>query len=56
MLIGLFWEVEHSAMYKPPPPLKGKADSEPMQMLRKDVEDVLLRFETEFESFIRDGA
>jgi len=55
MLIGLFWKVEHEAIYKPPL-LKGKADSEPMQMLRKDVEDVLLRFETEFESLIRDSA
>lgn len=55
MLIGLFWEVEHSAMYKPPPILKGKVDSEPMQELRQEVESALLRFEAEFDSFVRDN-
>jgi hypothetical protein len=56
MLIGLFWEVEHSALYKPASLLKGKAESEPMQSLRKDVESVLLRFEAEFESFVSDNS
>jgi hypothetical protein len=48
MLIGLFWKVEHSAMYK-----FGKvADSKEMQTYRADVQSALLRFETEFESFV----
>ena len=54
MLIGLFWEVEHSALYKPAPAFKGKADSEPLRKLNSDVVRVLTRFESEFEGFIRD--
>jgi hypothetical protein len=50
MLIGLFWEVEHSAMYKPPPKLKEYVESEPMQALRREVESTLLRFEAGFEA------
>jgi ppGpp synthetase/RelA/SpoT-type nucleotidyltranferase len=37
MLTGLFWEVEHSAMYKPYPNLKGVARSLAMQERYKDV-------------------
>jgi hypothetical protein len=54
MLIGLFWEVEHSAIYKPAPDFKGKADSEPMRNLNAEVVNALSRFESEFESFVRD--
>lgn len=54
MLIGLFWEVEHSALYKPAPAFKGKADSEPLRKLNSDVVRVLTRFESEFEGFVRD--
>jgi len=52
MLVGLFWEVEHSAMYKPDPSLRGIGTSTQMKMLKADVEDALKRFETGFESFV----
>lgn len=54
MLIGLFWEVEHSALYKPAPAFKGKAESEPMKIRNADVVRALSSFEAEFESFVRD--
>lgn len=54
MLIGLFWEVEHSAIYKPAPALKGKAESEPMMNLYSDVVRALSRFGAEFERFVRE--
>jgi hypothetical protein len=56
MLIGLFWEVEHSAMYKPTPSLKGIGDSGQMRGLKADVERSLSRFEEEFEKFVADNA
>jgi hypothetical protein len=52
MLIGLYWEVEHSAIYKPAPAgkgLKNKAASEPMEDLNASVVRALLNFEAEFE-------
>ncbi len=54
MLIGLFWEVEHSAIYKPAPALKGKAESEPMKNLNADVIRALSRFEEGFERLVQD--
>ena len=51
MLTGLFWEVEHSAIYKPTPSLKGIARSLEMQQRTKDVLSALRRFEEEFERF-----
>jgi hypothetical protein len=48
MLIGLFWKVEHSAMYK----FRKVANSKEMQNYRAAVQSALLRFETEFESFL----
>jgi ppGpp synthetase/RelA/SpoT-type nucleotidyltranferase len=53
MLIGYFWEVEHSAMYKPSQSLTGIVKSKEMQKLRSDVEKSLLRFEDEFERFVK---
>jgi hypothetical protein len=55
MLIGLYWQVEHAAIYKPPPLLKGKAGSSPINDLSVDVECALLNFEAEFESFVQDS-
>jgi hypothetical protein len=52
MLTGLFWEVEHSAIYKPAPRLKGIARSLAMQQLSKEVVDALRAFEDEFEALI----
>lgn len=54
MLIGLYWDVEHSAIYKPAPALKGKANSEPMKDMNASVVRALLNFEAEFERFVRD--
>jgi hypothetical protein len=48
MLIGLFWKVEHSAMYK----FRKVANSKEMQNYRANVHGALLRFETEFENFV----
>lgn len=53
LLTGLFWEAEHSAIYKPTPRLKGVAHD---LMVRQSVDKVLkaLRaFEEEFESSVR---
>jgi ppGpp synthetase/RelA/SpoT-type nucleotidyltranferase len=48
MLIGLFWEVEHSAMYK----FREVANSKEMRRHRADVESAMSRFEAEFETFL----
>jgi hypothetical protein len=52
MLTGLFWEVEHSAIYKPAPQLIRAARSITMQRRSKEVFDALKAFEDEFESLI----
>lgn len=52
MLIGDFWDVEHSAMYKPVGWAKG-ADRDPdLKTLRTEIERALLRFEEKFENFV----
>ena len=48
-LIGLFWEVEHSAIYKPSPELKGVAAHPEMQRCASDVYKALKAFEHQFE-------
>lgn len=55
MLVGLFWDVEHSALYKPLPQLKGVALPRMMRQRRREVFHVLEAFEDEFERMI-DGA
>lgn len=52
MLTGLFWEVEHAAIYKPAPHLKGIAKSLAMEQRSKEVFEALDAFENEFESLI----
>ena len=57
MLIGLYWQVEHSAIYKPAPnvkALKDKADSEPLERLNANVVRALLDFEAEYERNLKD--
>jgi len=49
MLLGLFWEVEHSAMYK----IRGVANSKEMQDRRTGVGRALARFEQGVESFLQ---
>jgi hypothetical protein len=48
MLLGLFWEVEHSAMYK----FRAVANSTEMKDRRADVERALARFEEGVEIFL----
>jgi hypothetical protein len=49
MLVGLFWDVEHSALYKPAPELRGTARSLTMQERNREVLRSLTAFEEEFE-------
>jgi ppGpp synthetase/RelA/SpoT-type nucleotidyltranferase len=55
LLIGLFWEVEHSAIYKPNPNLHGAVRSNVIQR-RDDVLSALQAFEAAFEEAIRSAA
>ncbi len=52
MLTGLFWEVEHSAIYKPAPQIRSAARSLAMQQRSKEVIDALKAFTDQFESLI----
>jgi hypothetical protein len=52
MLTGLFWEVEHSAIYKPAPRLKGVVQHLGMQERTKEVLEALKAFEDQFETLI----
>jgi hypothetical protein len=51
MLIGLFWEVEHSAIYKPSRRFKGVLDGMGEHTIK--VYEALRDFESEFERLIR---
>jgi hypothetical protein len=53
MLTGLFWKVEHSAIYKPAPKLKGIARSLEMRERTQEVLDALRMFEEEFENLLK---
>ncbi len=53
MLIGSFWEVEHSAIYKPSPELKSVVESLGMQQRTSDVLNALKAFEDEFERLVQ---
>jgi ppGpp synthetase/RelA/SpoT-type nucleotidyltranferase len=50
MLVGLFWDVEHSALYKPTPELRGVARSLTMQVQTQEVLRSLAAFEAAFEA------
>jgi hypothetical protein len=54
MLTGLFWEVEHSAIYKPEPRLRGFALSAEMKQRSRGVLDALKAFEEEFEDLVQE--
>jgi hypothetical protein len=56
MLTGLFWEVEHSAIYKPSPELRGITRSLEMRGPIADVLEALRRFEETFETLVRQAA
>ena len=51
MLLGLFWDVEHAAMYK----FRPAANSKDMQIHRFAVEDSLIGFEKGMEAFLREN-
>jgi hypothetical protein len=53
LLVGLFWEVEHSAIYKPTPRLQGAARKVAVRETRDEVVNSLRRFEKAFEDAIR---
>jgi ppGpp synthetase/RelA/SpoT-type nucleotidyltranferase len=53
MLTGLFWEVEHSAIYKPDARLSGIADHRGMRERTRDVAKALKAFEEQFEALAR---
>ena len=55
MLIGLFWEVEHSVMYKPDPDLRGVAKHPKMVKERTSVLKSLKSFEEQFETLLQAG-
>lgn len=55
MLIGLFWELEHSTIYKPSPELKGIGASLEMRQRTTDVLKALKQFEEEFDRLLRRG-
>ena len=49
LLVGLFWEVEHSAIYKPSPNLRGIEKSRAMKGRTAAVLSALREFEEEFD-------
>ncbi len=55
MLIGLFWEVEHSAIYKPDARLRGIAEHRGMRERTRDVAKAFRAFEEQFEALARQG-
>jgi hypothetical protein len=52
MLIGMFWEVEHAALYKPGERLRDMEVSLKMQDRNADVIRAMFAFETEFEALV----
>ncbi len=50
MLTGLFWKVEHEAIYKPKPEFKSIGNSLKMKERTQDVLDALKAFEETFEN------
>jgi len=52
LLIGLFWEAEHAAIYKPTPNLRGVAKSLEMKQRTGAVITALKEFELEFSRLI----
>jgi len=52
MLIGLFWEVEHAAIYKPDPGLRGINKHLGMRERTREVFKALEAFEEQFDSLV----
>ncbi len=56
MLTGLFWDVEHSAIYKPSPELRGITRSLEMREPTADVLKALRQFEERFETLVQQAS
>lgn len=56
LLVGLFWEVEHAAIYKPSPNLRGITKSIEMKRKVAAVETALRDFELEFGRLIEEAS
>jgi len=56
LLVGLFWEVEHAAVYKPSPNLRGIVRSVEMRQRVAAVESALNAFEDEFGRILDDAS
>lgn len=56
MLTGLFWDVEHSAIYKPSPELRGITRSLEMREPIANVLKALGRFEEAFEGLVQQAS
>lgn len=56
LLVGLFWEVEHAAIYKPNPNLRGVAKSIEMSRKVAAVETALREFEIEFQRLVDEAS
>lgn len=54
MLIGLFWEVEHAALYKPSPVLSGVVRAEEMRQRNEHAIEALEAFDHEFDQATAD--
>lgn len=52
-LVGMFWEVEHSAIYKPSPELVGVVKTAEMKKLKGEVLAALKAFDNEIERLVR---
>ncbi len=52
LLIGMYWEIEHAALYKPGDRLRGMEISLKMQQRNSDVIRALNEFEMQFESLV----
>ena len=52
MLIGLYWSVEHDALYKPNPALRGVEKHPDMRAKRVELERVLIEFEETFQQVV----
>ena len=55
MLVGFFWEMEHDAVYKPTPKLKGVARDLEVQQRVSQVYRALRSFEGAFEARVHEA-
>ena len=51
-MIGLFWQVEHAALYKPSLELKGIEEYYPVLKERENIYNAFSKFEKRFEEIV----